>query len=338
MPRIKVIQDLRGLAALSVCWYHYACYNGIFSTALPPGIFRSSARYGSLGVEVFFVISGFILPYSLFRASYQAGTRNYGRYLWKRLSRLEPPYLISIVIMIGVMSAPHLLPWLSGSAPTFTVTQLLLHLGYLNSLFDRGYYLNPVFWTLGVEFQYYLLIGLMYPLIASKSRHWRILAWGLLAGLAFRDHFSSLGRWLFVFMLGFAVFQYRARIVGLLEFAAIFLLAIGGCWATVGKSATLVGVATCVPILFFVGCSTRVTAAIGDLSYSLYLIHLPVGGLVFQFTQPWGHGMAVRLVVIAAALASSVALAYILYRFVEKPCQRYAGALHFEKEGEATKL
>jgi peptidoglycan/LPS O-acetylase OafA/YrhL len=329
-PRIDVIQDLRGFAALSVCWYHYVYYNGIFSPALPHGFLGNTAQYGWLGVQIFFVISGFILPYSLFRAGYRPGVGNFGRFLWKRLSRLEPPYLISIAIMIGVMSVPHLLPWLGGSAPKFTLVQVLLHFGYLNSFFNQGWYLNPVYWTLGIEFQYYLLIGLMYPLISGTRRWIRVFGWCLLTGIALGDHVSSLGHWLFLFMLGFAMFQYRAGIVGKSEFGCTFLLAAAASLATLGKSITLVGLAACVVILF-VRRSNPLTAWLGDLSYSFYLIHLPIGGVVFRILQSWGSGLALRLTLVAIALAVSLGVAHLLYRWVERPCQRYAGSLRFEK-------
>src|SRR5215210_4781626 len=68
--RIHGLDFLRGVASLAVCWFHLTS----FTYATPDGWFYSALRrtgtYGWLGVEVFFVISGFVIPYSLHRAKY----------------------------------------------------------------------------------------------------------------------------------------------------------------------------------------------------------------------------------------------------------------------------
>ncbi len=58
--RLDILDALRGLAALSVAFFH-------FTNAMNPTIFQQIANLGWLGVEVFFVITGFIIPYSLGR-------------------------------------------------------------------------------------------------------------------------------------------------------------------------------------------------------------------------------------------------------------------------------
>lgn len=326
--RIRIIQDLRGVAALSVCCYHFFTRNGMFAIPVTTASLSNAAQFGWLGVQIFFVISGFILPYSLFQAGYQASPGNFFRFLWKRLSRLEPPYIISIVFVLAVMSSPHLLPWLGGKAPEVTSAQLLLHLGYLNSVFNKGWYINPVYWTLGIEFQYYLLIGLLFPLIAGRARWMRASGWAVLLALGFGDHVSALGHWLFLFMLGFALFQYRAGLIGRVELACAALVVTFCSVETLGKSITLVGLAGFAAMLL-VRWSNRPLSRLGDLSYSFYLIHLPVGGLVFRLTQPWNGSLVSRLAIVAGAMVASLSVAYALWRWVEQPCQRYAGALRF---------
>ena len=86
--RVEILEPLRGLAALAVAWFHFTNATGL----LPEGWLRASGRYGWLGVEVFFVISGFIIPYSLFNAGYRF-PRHAGRFILKRIVRLDPPYI-----------------------------------------------------------------------------------------------------------------------------------------------------------------------------------------------------------------------------------------------------
>ena len=92
--RIETVDMLRGFAALAVCWFHLTDTNAIAGS----GVLEKSGRYGWLGVEIFFVISGFIIPYALHRSSYTL--RHFGRFLLKRITRLDPPYIVSIVIAI----------------------------------------------------------------------------------------------------------------------------------------------------------------------------------------------------------------------------------------------
>src|SRR5690606_6163736 len=113
------------------------------------------------GVDVFFVISGFVLPLSLWmRWGADYNLANFGSFMRRRLIRIEPPYLISIILMI--------LSWetvavLRGEAPTFSVCQIAWHIAYLPKIagFD---WIQPVYWTLGFEFCFYVVIGVTFPL------------------------------------------------------------------------------------------------------------------------------------------------------------------------------
>src|SRR3569623_2220815 len=93
--RLYTIDALRGLAALAVVWYHITYGEPTF---LGPGAVRASGHYaGVAGVYAFFVISGFIIPWALSRADYaRAG---FLRFVAKRMARLDPPYLASIVFI-----------------------------------------------------------------------------------------------------------------------------------------------------------------------------------------------------------------------------------------------
>ncbi len=88
--RIGVINALRAFAALAVAWGHFVAGQGKY--------LGLSGKFGYLGVDIFFVISGFVIPWSLYRSRYVL--RDYPRFLLKRNVRLYPPYLASIAITI----------------------------------------------------------------------------------------------------------------------------------------------------------------------------------------------------------------------------------------------
>src|ERR1039457_2336162 len=97
--RINVVHCLRGLASLLVCWFHLT--NG-HPSFLQAGLLKYSGQYGWVGVEIFFVISGFIVPYAMLKGGYRLDLRHYLTFITKRIIRLDPPYLTSVRLAIGL--------------------------------------------------------------------------------------------------------------------------------------------------------------------------------------------------------------------------------------------
>src|ERR1700759_1148473 len=99
---------LRGIASLMVCYFHLARGNPRF---LPDSsIVKQSASFGWSGVEVFFVISGFVIPFSMYQKKYTLS--NFFVFFKKRIIRIEPPYLISVIMVVA-------LNFLSAQSPSF---------------------------------------------------------------------------------------------------------------------------------------------------------------------------------------------------------------------------
>src|SRR5919205_2516220 len=96
--RIEVLDFLRGVASLAVAVLH------LTNVLRADGLVRAVTSYGWLGVEVFFVISGFIIPYSLYKGGYDL--RRFPVFVLKRVARLDPPYIATIVLilLLGVLS------------------------------------------------------------------------------------------------------------------------------------------------------------------------------------------------------------------------------------------
>ena len=167
--RNETVDALRGLAALSVCFFHFT--NGEHFRAT--SYLAPAGAYGWLGVEVFFVISGFIVPHAMLRAGYTLSA--WPTFMVKRLIRLEPPYLVSIAIVMLLGIASAMAPGFQGSPIDWTPAQIAGHLGYLNTLLDLPW-LNPVYWSLAIEFQFYVLIGLAMPALVAAPPAARLAA------------------------------------------------------------------------------------------------------------------------------------------------------------------
>lgn len=150
MKRLINIDILRGIAAISVTYFH-------LSATLSKEIAKTGS-YGFLGVEIFFVVSGFILPYSMHMNNYRVS--GFFRLLGKRIVRIDPPYFLMILITLVLM-------YLTGREMPDTLS-LLAHIGYLNNIIGKNW-LSPIFWTLALEFQFYIILGILYHFLIKKS-------------------------------------------------------------------------------------------------------------------------------------------------------------------------
>lgn len=325
--RLQTIDAFRGIAALAVSWYHFTNGNSAF---LSDGLLKLSGAYGWLGVEVFFVISGFIIPYALLHSRYRVS--DYCTFLLKRIIRLDPPYLVAILAIIALSYVSNAMPGFRGQRFEFSLVQTLLHLGYVNVFF--GYpWLNPVFWTLAIELQYYLLVGLLSFVVASRSIVVRAFTFGCLAGVAvFIPADQFLFHWLFLFMLGMAAFQLRMGILKRGQF--IFWLALFGfgSWQINGSVIAITGVVTAVLLGLFEADIKQPLLFFGHISYSMYLLHVPIGGRVINLSLRYIHTTSGKLVVLAMALAATTAAAWLLHRYVERPAQQWSSAIRYRKK------
>jgi peptidoglycan/LPS O-acetylase OafA/YrhL len=329
--RLSTLDALRGLAALAVCWYHFTQGNPVF---LPDGWLKASGSFGWLGVEVFFVISGFIIPYALQRSGYRLS--DYGTFILKRIIRLDPPYLVAILAVIVLGYASTATPGFRGPKFDPSIAQVILHLGYVNVFF--GYpWLNPVFWTLAIELQYYLMVGLIFPVIASRSHLVRASSLGCLAALALSSPADKfIFHWLFLFMLGMAAFQLHASILKRKDFIVWLALLGCGAWYVNGLVIALTGIATALMLgLVEIGLK-RPLLFLGHISYSLYLLHVPIGGRVINLSLRFVTTMSGKVLVLALAVATTIAAAWLLHKYVERPAQQWSSAIRYRKRRDTT--
>jgi peptidoglycan/LPS O-acetylase OafA/YrhL len=327
--RIHSLDALRGLAALAVAWYHFT-NSGTFKDS---GWLSASGAYGYLGVTAFFVISGTVIPYSLRAAGYSL--RNFPVFLGKRLVRLDPPYLASIALLLALGYLSTLAPGYQGQPFHVNWTQVLLHLGYLNAFVDPVHgWLNVVFWTLAVEFQFYLLAGLLYPLAASPARLVRLGFFSLFCAPAFFFHTDTfIFTYAFVFALGFATFQYKAGVIGRREYLTLVCVFLAGAVLTVGP-AKAVGAGVAVAAINFAELRARALLLLGTVSYSVYLLHVPVGGRAINLGGRFAGTAGGRLAVCLGALAVTLAASYVFYRLAERPSQLLSSKIKYRRPAE----
>jgi len=247
---ILILDFLRGIAALSVVFFHFA------NSALPtikPNIAGEYFSHGDLGVKVFFVISGFIIPYAMYSSGYQL--RNFFNFILRRLARIGPPSWIAILLTMGIYFGAI---WLNGRPiegmqwPGISFRTILANLTYSYSLLDTKAYID-VYWTLEVEFQYYIMIGLLLPVIMRYASNKWILSCILLALnasffvhndliLFFRD--NSL------FIMGILLFLYKTQQIDRTYFLYASIISMLICYGQQGPMDAFAGIITFLVIAY----------------------------------------------------------------------------------------
>ncbi|MBZ8138438.1 acyltransferase [Rubrivivax gelatinosus] len=313
------IQSLRGLAIALVVLFHAA-------PVVAPG--------GYLGVEVFFVVSGYLLARSVGVAR-EAGRFRYGAFVLRRLRRLAVPAAVVLLACAGAGSA-----WLTAversslwqqtaGAATFTANVVLwLQGGY----FDQQAATKPLLhtWALAVIAQAAALLALL-PL----RRRWLLplLCASFAAFVLVLRHDEAAAYFLTPFRLwefvigmlvaGAAPPAWPARSVLVTSAAAVAALVWLALRVPPGASAAAMLAACLLSALLLwlrpaFPVALRPLAWLGAVSYPLYLVHWPV----LAFLRALFLGDEPPASVLAAAVAVSLAAAVALHLFVERPPRR----------------
>lgn len=328
-------------------WYHFTWTGPLLDHVDGvAAVIKASGSGGWLGVEVFFVISGFVLPYAMWRGRYRL--RDYGRFLVKRLIRLEPPYLVALMLTIGLWIASAATPWFAGEPFVFEWPHFLVHFAYLNAFFDYAWY-NSVFWTLAIEFQFYLVIALLFPLVVHPRLTIRIALPIALAAVALIPTRSSLVfYYLTLFALGISTAQYYVGVMPRKAYVPIFVVLAIASLATLTVHQAVVGIGTAAFIAVFARAGEssavgrlfawRPLVWMGMISYSVYLLHLPIGGRVVNIGARLTDGLVGQIGVLAVALLVSVAASYAMYKLVEWPSQRLSSSVRYKSTGRERRI
>lgn len=352
--RLDSIQAMRAVAALAVVAFHSGR-----EVAEKTGTMTPTLRFLDIcdfGVDIFFVISGFIMYYVTFGRP--TGWGEAKSFLLKRLIRVGPMYWIfTTLFVIPVLFAPSLLNR-SGISLPYTIAS------YLFFPWQRPAYevpsVSPIFglgWTLNYEVTFYLVFAVLIAFGVRRKLLWSAIVFGLLAlaGPFAPGDNAQAYFWTRSIMLEFvggvaiaALFCRETRFgtgAGLaLMLAGVIVWIMGGYGVDIhstmlnvrgivwGAAATAVmaGVALTPPIgRVLAGRENGVMALLGNASFSLYLSHLFVVRIMSIILGKLGLLGNPLLLVAANMVAASIA-AILVYRFLEKPLTRIATNLVFD--------
>jgi peptidoglycan/LPS O-acetylase OafA/YrhL len=311
---------LRGLAASAVCFFHFGDHG-----FLGGGSIAHLTTFGSLGVAVFFVISGFVIPLALEKSGYS--WRNAGSFLLRRFVRLYPAFLAIVLLAITLNYLSSRAPWYRGTPFDLSAERIISNLTFTADFFGKPWFV-PVFWTLGIEAQYYILIAGTFPLLIATSALARLLMVALWIGLAFILPYPPyVTAYCGLFAMGIVAYS---RLAGkLTERFALLLFAIAAVanFFSLGLNNTIAGGLTFIAIMYAPPVRIRPLLQLGTISYSLYLVHFLVGGRVINIGERLPANPLLRWGVVIIAFCASVVAAFLLHRWIERPSHEFSRSL-----------
>ena len=353
-PQLNSIQVLRATAAILVAYAHSIDLQ-ILQIKYPDSIqqhFYYLQNFGAFGVDIFFVISGFIISYSAGR--YKGGRDGYA-FLLHRFKRINPVYYIATLLFIAIRTHS----WIRDGHSSLTGPVILKSIVLL-PVFDRTSYTPTLLsqaWTLSLEWLFYLLFLVT---ILTRTRHKErllgmitvilVIAGLFLHGGDYRLQFITnpvMGE----FMLGVLIYWCWSRIAVPKSVAwALLLTGTGLCigeiikgFGNIDNSIYTLDGSLAFTRLFWWGTPAALLVAgclflekkgsggfargnpllllIGNSSYSLYLLNPIVYGICASIYRRTGFFMNPDLAIFVQ-LALAIIVSIIFYKRVEAPLLR----------------
>lgn len=324
-PKIEILDSLRSFAALSVCFFHFVCITGYIRTSWILEFFY----HWQFGVQLFFVISGFVIPWSMYYSGYKIN--HLFKFALKRFARLEPPYIASLVLAIFILWGRDYFLHVDNFSSLVSLKRVVFHFGYLIPFFGNYKWLNDVYWTLAVEFQYYFLVALLFIPLIKSNLILRIIICLSMMGLSFiGGPREFLPYWLPVFYVGIVIFLFKVNKISKMEFylTAFFLFSFS-CYQY-HYGAVVYMLIAAIAILYYSEYKIRVLNYLGKMSYSIYLVHLPVG-LTFMniMAHSFFNTLPGKMLVLVSGVTVTLISSYIMYLLVEKPSKKLSSFIKY---------
>ena len=308
---------LRFFAALSVVLFHLNQ-----STIVVHNWYRNVINCGWLGVPVFFVISGYCIALS---ADHSSDIKSF---LAKRFFRIFPPYWFSLVV-VGLAACFQKLYTGSNAVANLphNFISLLATLTLTTSPLSAIKTINWVYWSLTFELFFYLILWISL-IFAKQYRIYFLLAVSMIALIMPQQHTGILvflDQWP-TFGCGICVYYYFKSVdkVSWVCFSLLLIINSSGLYVKFGENIIYIIAAMVTVIIIFVShfidIQKNIFSKLGEISYSVYLLHVPVGVFIISLFEnayiqknPFAN-MAYDIGVYSVLTA----LAWLMFKFIEQ--------------------
>ncbi len=337
---LPLLIALRALAALIILWHHYALYPPLREWAAPLlGDTLDWLAQHARATQVFFVLGGYVMARSM--EARQWGWRQTGMFVAQRYCRLGLPYLGAIALVIPAYTFAR--GWLPDAVlgEPVSLPQLLAHLFFLQDIL--GYEpLSAGLWFVCINFQlcliYVTCLWLRDNIGQGSTDFVGLVGWTLALVSLFHFNLDAAGwdRWALYFFpyffMGIIVHRalaggtrrvefwlYLAAITAAMVFEWRWRLAIAAPVGLLLLTAELSGFSARWP-------RSRLLARLGEVSFSLFLVHFPILIWVAAFWARMGwNSPGAAVAGLAAAFVASIVGALLFHRWIEIPAAQISG-------------
>jgi len=283
-------------------------------------------------VHVFFVISGFVIPWSLRKSNFQS--KHFFRFILRRSLRIDPPYYITLSLLLLINYLITVRASYIGSVFKFEFWRFLSHFMYLIPFTEYHFY-DLVFWTLAIEFQYYIFIAIVFSLLISKKKITHrlfIIAYSLSIFLPIQNTYTIF-YYSGLFTLGILIFLFKAGKIIVWEYVLASVLVSALIYYQLGMEVCIAGVMS-ILLIMLVDVRYKVTDFLGKISYSLYLTHNIVRIFLFSnFAKNLfslnGLILSFKLLYVSLMVMVAIGFAYCFYLVVERPSMLLAKKIEY---------
>jgi len=345
---IPEIDGLRFVAIMSVLLFHLSGELQLRSGRILPVDARYAGLFhlidnGECGVSLFFIISGFVLALPFARHFLQgAGSVSLRKYYLRRVTRLEPPYLLSVLLFVVLIAgySRHLsLDLLRHGAASAVYLHGLIY-GKLTPV-------NPVSWSLEVEIQFYIAAPVFMQLFRLRPAYLRrILMVCLIIGIGFAQELlahsprASLSILFYVqfFLMGLLLADLHLCRSNPVRSSLLWdAVGIPGLACALAFHRDFVDIQFLMPWMLALLCVAAIRgvvikrclgnpwiAIIGGMCYSIYLMHFQMIAAIFKITRrcivpgfDFLANYAIQLVVTALPV---LGVSIMFFLLIERPC------------------
>lgn len=309
--RFHELDAFRGLAALGVLLYHYS----VRFEKLYPYTFHNDFdfNFGYLGVEWFFIISGFVIYYTISKTDTPI------LFLGKRFIRLYPTYWLCLLFSFFITNYFEL------PGRTTSLKELIINLSMIQyGLQVRS--VDGVYWSLFYEITFYILMAAVFPIIKRDKLHLYAIIWMLLYVTNLIWHTKYVSGILNLqygplFLSGMYFYKLTTRSLRPIYYVVPIILLI--LYLIPNDNLTEKIILISVYALFYLFTFKRLgfiswkpLLFLGNISYALYLIHQNLGYIMLRsLYDAFGNHQILMIVPISC----SIIIAYIITMYLEKP-------------------
>lgn len=327
--RLLELDSLRGIAAIAVVLYHYTYQ---FNTKFGLGLrVPFSFEMGHLGVQLFFIISGFVILKTI------EGSKKKYDFAISRFSRLYPTYWVALFLTLSVLLVHPIPDW------NISLKDVVFNLTMLQDSIPGINHIDGVYWTLGIELKFYFFVYVLFLLgKIQKIEHVGLVfvILSFIVSIAFNSNPESfylrlsrsvlLGGYSNLFFAG--VLFYLVHKSGSFNLSTILLLACCAIYELFVRDFTSFLAVLFFFFFFFLFVTQRLKILVnpiflyfGTISYSLYLVHQNIGySILYGFLKNGYNNELLFLVPIIVSVIIATVITFVIEQpmalFVKNKC------------------